>query len=107
MNQSRPVPTLSADDIERFSQFFRAGSGCWVWEGARDAKGYGQFKVNGQAWWAHRVAYTLAHGPIRAGMWVHHVCNNPRCVNPDHLVEVTPRENSEEAAIDSGAEVPF
>lgn len=62
----------------------------WLWTGAVDKDGYGQFKVvddDGVARQhkAHRVAYQLSHGPIPEGADVLHHCDTENCVRPSHL----------------------
>jgi hypothetical protein len=61
------------------------GTPCWVWTASVDRKGYGRMALNGRATGAHRVAWQVTNGPIPAGIWVLHRCDNPRCVRPDHL----------------------
>lgn len=62
---------------------------CWVWQGAKNDRGYGTFgKV-----YAHRFAYELFHGKIPIGLVIDHLCRTPLCVNPLHLEAVTNREN--------------
>jgi hypothetical protein len=72
---------------------------CWLWTGATTKKGgegYGQIAISGKIKApAHRVSYELARGPIQEGMFLDHICMNKLCVNPDHLREVTPKQNSE------------
>ena len=69
-------------------------SGCWVWTGCRDHKGYGRFRWphTRETKLAHRVAYFIRHT-----VWpqeLDHLCRLTSCVNPAHLEPVTSRENT-------------
>lgn len=66
--------------------------GCWVWTASRDPKGYGQFNFGNQRL-AHRASYILHKGDIPAGLIVRHSCDDPSCVNPDHLQLGTHADN--------------
>lgn len=73
-----------------------SGADCWQWLGGL-CRGYGEFGIirNGKYTMvrAHRVAWELCRGPIPAGKWVLHRCDNPGCCNPSHLFLGTHVEN--------------
>src|SRR4051812_34492197 len=69
-------------------------SGCWIWKGAKLASGHGVVKICGHARSAHRTFYSYFNGRIPNGYQVHHVCHRPDCVNPGHLLAVTPGEHA-------------
>lgn len=66
---------------------------CIEWSGARNEKGYGRLKLRGEQCYAHRVAYEQAFGPIPEGLLVLHSCDNPPCINPEHLSVGTYADN--------------
>lgn len=71
-------------------------SACVEWQGARHRQGYGVVKVGGRVTLAHRVAFEQANGPILGGLHVLHRCDNPPCVNPEHLFLGTHQDNMDD-----------
>ena len=69
-------------------------SGCWLWLGALDSKGYGLFRMNMKLYKAHRATFAAYGGTIPPGLQLDHKCRVRSCVNPDHLEPVTALENT-------------
>lgn len=86
-------PTLSAD--VRFWAKVNKTPGCWLWVGLLNDSGYGLFSYHSKPLRAHRFAWTLLVGETGDGKQLDHRCRNRACVRPDHLREVTNKQNAE------------
>ncbi len=80
-------------------------TGCWEWAGNTfHSFGYGQLRILGKGREAHTVAYEVWRGEIPEGMLVRHTCDNPPCINPEHLILGTHQDNHDDM-VDRGREL--
>ena len=74
---------------------FTVGDGCWEWRPqSRGKRNYGQWQPSaGVNLRAHRAVYEMFHGPIPPGLDASHLCDNPPCVRPSHILPESHRDN--------------
>lgn len=80
----------------RFWDKVQTGPSCWEWAAGRDKNGYGKIgrRHGEKPAFAHRVSWELTNGQIPDQLCVLHLCDNPCCVRPDHLMLGTIEENN-------------
>jgi len=72
-------------------------NGCWVCASHHRVKGgYPQCESDGQRYFLSRFVYEQCFGEIPEGLCVCHKCDNPPCINPQHLFLGTRKDNTQD-----------
>lgn len=77
----------------RFMSYVEKTDSCWLWRGGKNRRGYGKFGIGHKTIIASRYSYEIYKGKITENMLICHTCDNPPCVNPDHLWQGTNSDN--------------
>ena len=88
------TPKQARNFFEKFT--FGNADQCWNWHASKEAFGYGHFKYDHRILKAHRFSWEYFRGVIPAGSYVLHKCDNPSCINPNHLFLGTPFDNMQD-----------
>lgn len=84
-------------ELENFLKYVsKEKNGCWNWTSNLDSRGYGQIRRQRKTFHAHRFSWQLHKSEIPDGLCVLHRCDNPRCVNPEHLWLGTLSDNTQD-----------
>ena len=81
-------------------------TGCWNWVGGKGNNGYGRIRINDKFYLPHRASYVIFVGDIPEGMCVCHKCDNPSCINPEHLFVGTRNDNMQDALRKGRLKIP-
>ena len=89
---------LTDSDLERFWKYVDKTDSCWLWKASLNTYGYGCFWWNKKQHQSHRISWLIKYGAGSDKLLLHS-CDNPNCVNPDHLREGTQADNIKDKMI--------
>ena len=97
---------MQQKDMSRFLSKIEFTDNCWLWQGSISRTKYGVFSLNNKMLYAHRLSYELWVGPLCEGQVIDHLCEVRNCICPEHLEQVSHKENVYRATGASEEECP-
>ena len=94
--KNRKHETMRKSLEDRFWSKVNKTDDCWEWTAYKLYNGYGRFSYNLKVDYAHRIAWLIEHGEYPTNQHVLHICDNPGCVRPDHLLLGTCNANMDD-----------
>lgn len=96
-----PIYQRAKSTLERFWSKVEKTETCWEWTASTSHGGYGFIGIGrkGKVRYAHRYSWIIHFGKIPKGLLVLHKCDNPPCVNPNHLFLGTQKDNMIDAVL--------
>jgi hypothetical protein len=91
-----PVVRTRQQAVDLLRTNFTVRNGCHEWNGYRTKAGYPLIAFEGKTHYAHRLALECKMGELKQGIGALHRCDNPPCINPDHLFPGTQKDNGKD-----------
>lgn len=96
MTKANKINLEDVNEEAFHNKYVKLQSGCWEWVGPKNWHGYGMYYQRYKKFRAHRLSYFLKNPEFDQSLVICHKCDNPLCVNPDHLFPGTMMDNVED-----------